>query len=340
MKKFLRNSRNKVKEMLWKSRYKRYKKICDKKGQREFLIFNTPIHGNLGDHAIIYAEIEMLKELNIEPFEIPTFEEQYIFNYIEKNVDKDADIAITGGGFIGSQWMAEMNLVNKVVETFFEHKIIIFPQTIFFKDDDEGKVELEKSIKNFKKVKNLNIFLREEKSYVFAKKNYENANVFLVPDVVLYLKCLYEYERKNALLCFRKDVEGVLNTEKKEEIKEMLLAQKVEIVETDTVLEKCVKIKERKKELFVKVEDFAKAKIVITDRLHGMIFSAITNTPCITFSNYNHKIKGVYTWLNHNNIIYKENTENLELDIKKICEKTANDLSVYNFEELKRILGE
>ena len=34
------------------------------------------------------------------------------------------------------------------------------------------------------------------------------------------------------------------------------------------------------------------------DRLHGMIFSAITQTPCLVFRNYNHKLESFYnTWL-------------------------------------------
>ena len=34
-----------------------------------------------------------------------------------------------------------------------------------------------------------------------------------------------------------------------------------------------------------KIEEFQSAELVITDRLHGMIFSVITGTPCIAFDN-------------------------------------------------------
>lgn len=46
-----------------------------------------------------------------------------------------------------------------------------------------------------------------------------------------------------------------------------------------------------------KFKDFQKSKLVITDRLHGMVFCAISGTPCIAFSNYNHKVKGTYDWI-------------------------------------------
>ena len=48
-----------------------------------------------------------------------------------------------------------------------------------------------------------------------------------------------------------------------------------------------------------KLEELASARLVITDRLHGMVFAAITGTPCIVFSNYNHKVKGTYEWIRY-----------------------------------------
>ncbi|QOL36729.1 polysaccharide pyruvyl transferase family protein [Bifidobacterium subtile] len=46
-----------------------------------------------------------------------------------------------------------------------------------------------------------------------------------------------------------------------------------------------------------KFAEFRKARLVITDRLHGMIFSAITGTPCIALNNSNGKVGMEYFWL-------------------------------------------
>ena len=43
-----------------------------------------------------------------------------------------------------------------------------------------------------------------------------------------------------------------------------------------------------------KFKDFQKSELVITDRLHGMIFCYITKTPCIVMPNNNHKILMTY----------------------------------------------
>ena len=57
-------------------------------------------------------------------------------------------------------------------------------------------------------------------------------------------------------------------------------------------------IEEREFELNKIWTAFKKSKVVVTDRLHGMIFCAITKTPCVAIDNSNHKISGVYdAWL-------------------------------------------
>ena len=49
-----------------------------------------------------------------------------------------------------------------------------------------------------------------------------------------------------------------------------------------------------------KFDEFRRARLVITDRLHGMIFAAITGTPCIALNNSSGKVEGVWSlWLRH-----------------------------------------
>ena len=39
-----------------------------------------------------------------------------------------------------------------------------------------------------------------------------------------------------------------------------------------------------------KFREFSERNLIITDRLHGMIFAAITGTPCVAMDNISHKI--------------------------------------------------
>jgi pyruvyl transferase EpsI len=69
---------------------------------------------------------------------------------------------------------------------------------------------------------------------------------------------------------------------------------------TDTVIPRNLKLEERDTILDAKLDEFKQAALVVTDRLHGMVFAAITATPCIVLPNSYHKIKGLYDdWLTH-----------------------------------------
>ena len=325
-------------------KYQRYKTKCKNNKKREFLIFNSPIHGNIGDHAIYYAEEKLLKEMGIIPFEVPTFREKYFFDYIKGNLSDDAIISITGGGFIGSEWLEEQNLVNKVLKEFKEHKIIIFPCTIYFKQDEQGKEELIKFKENVKDVKDLYIFARETKTFEFVKKELETVKTYLSPDIVLSLQNMdINEDRSGILVCLRKDVETTFTNEKKERIINAINKLNEDIKYTDTVINQTIEGKDRERIFKDKLEEFSKSRLVITDRLHGMVFAYLTNTPCIVFSNYNYKVEGVYNWIKYKteSIIYETDINNIENDIEKLYNRKGiknKDHKKLDFDELKELI--
>lgn len=64
--------------------------------------------------------------------------------------------------------------------------------------------------------------------------------------------------------------------------------------------------------------------LVITDRLHGMILSYITRTPCIVFNNSNQKIESTYnTWLQGQNIVRLFDSERVE-DLNQLIDDMMN----------------
>ena len=73
--------------------------------------------------------------------------------------------------------------------------------------------------------------------------------------------------------------------------------------------------------------------MVITDRLHCMIFSAITSTPCIVIDNYTNKISGVYKWIsNYNYLMLINGIQELDMALKTL--HTGND--VWDREQLDK----
>lgn len=113
---------------------------------------------------------------------------------------------------------------------------------------------------------------------------------------------------------------------------------------TDTVIKENVKSKDRKSKVMDKLDDFAKSKLVITDRLHGMVFAKLTHTPCIVIGNYSHKVKGVYEWIKESKfILYVENIdkidENINFILKKDLKEKENKIK-FNYDKLINILKE
>ena len=64
-----------------------------------------------------------------------------------------------------------------------------------------------------------------------------------------------------------------------------------------------------------KLSQFRAAKLVVTDRLHGMILCLLSGTPCLVLPNSNHKIRQTQSdWLrNHPRLVFLELDEVAEI---------------------------
>lgn len=84
-----------------------------------------------------------------------------------------------------------------------------------------------------------------------------------------------------------------------ETLKRRLNESGLNVTESSTVITDAVWKFQRKKVLQKKWNEFSSVQLVVTDRLHGMVFSAITGTPCIALDNISHKVYGAYQWLSY-----------------------------------------
>ncbi|MBU3191225.1 polysaccharide pyruvyl transferase family protein [Clostridium bowmanii] len=300
--------------------------------QRVF-IFGTPNHGNLGDHAIAYAERKIVEDyfLNYRIIEIVTDDINKNMKSLRKGTNKNDILLFCGGGNLGDEYFWEEEARRKIISKFPNNNIIIFPQTIYFKKDKFGEKQLKISKKIYNKHKSLTIVAREKVSFDLMKQGFQNNNVILTPDIVMYLnKTDLTIQRKGALMCTRSDMESTLTNEEKNSIRSIVQKYYNNIRTTDTVVNHSILSEQREEELNLKFSEFRKAELVITDRLHGMVFAAITSTPCIVIGNYNHKVKGTYQWLKHLSYIkFVENIDEIEEDIRELrnSETTPYDSS-------------
>ena len=106
-------------------------------------------------------------------------------------------------------------------------------------------------------------------------------------------------------------------------------------------------MQERECELRKIFGSFKSAEIVITDRLHGLIFAAITETPCIVLQSNNHKIKATYeTWLRSYAHIKMQKTFDVEETISAVAElqkESKERIRIHNmsahYESLRQVLA-
>ena len=275
-------------------------------------------YGNLGDNEIAEAIMKFSRYYfpDYHLLEVTCKDFQKAKSYLHKYIKNEDVIFLTGGGNFGNTYPLSDNIREYIITGWQNNLKIVFPQTIDFSHNDEGNAWLEKAQRVYTKEHNVIVFTREKHSFYIAKK-YFQCSSYLVPDIVLFCnEHQYVKREESVLFCFRDDKEKYISETVKESIKKAVIKSDYEIKQTDLQLPYDIKKSQRKEEIMKKMDDMRKSSLVITDRLHGMIFAVITGTPCIVFSNYNHKIKGTYEWISY--LPYVKYVENAEEAIEWI----------------------
>jgi pyruvyl transferase EpsI len=277
--------------------------------ENRIFVIGTPTHGNLGDHAIAAAQIKFLNDSfpGYRIIEVP-MQIWKLQNKTMRRYMKETDIlTILGGGWLGTLWFHNELTVRDIIKAYPDNKIVIFPQTVFYEENENGNRERAKGAGFYSAHDKLVFCLRDKASYDLVSGNgfiSNHASCLFAPDMALYLN---ESERDNGrdgvLLCFRRDREKTLSENDALVILRYLHAHGVKYRYSSSKLNKEVPIAQRAPALEAKYEEFSKARLVITDRLHCMIFAAITGTPCVAMDNLSGKVKGVYEWIKDLNYI-------------------------------------
>lgn len=314
------------KELKWLKNFLKIWRNSRKIHTKRIYLVGTPTYGNLGDQAIALAEYKYLKDVNY-PGKIVEIPSLYIarHTFLFKMIIGKSDILVTGGGFMGTLWPKEENMIRSVVKNFNKNKVVILPQTVYFEDTQLGIDEKKKTKQIYGKHKRLYWFLRETTSYALVREMLPNANVFLCPDMALLLKPVNgtKKDRNDILMCLRSDKEKKLQEQDIDQIKEMIKKYypNEKFRDTDTVLNKNVWLSERNHKVYKKIKEFANAKLIVTDRLHGMVFAALAGTPCIVCGNVNYKVKGIYQWIKNNEFIrYVEDMPEIEKTVRELSQ--------------------
>lgn len=297
-------------------------------GEKPYIwLLGTEDYGNLGDHMIAVALRHFL-EKHFSDYQIMEVSARNYYEQREAIIKymKPEDVIVgTGGGNFGNQYPESEQIRHDFIKAFPDNKIVIMPQTIWFTRDEQGQEELKKAIALYGQHKKLLIAVREQYSYEFAKKHFTNEIVF-VPDMVLSENPYRPREihdkangsKKKALICLRTDLETVLTKAERKSIVKLLKKEFDCVKAIDTQKDYLISTDNREKELKEFFDELVSADLVVTDRLHGMVFSALAETPCIVFDNYNNKVQGIYEWIKELSYIrYKGVSKDIENDIRE-----------------------
>lgn len=283
-----------------------YKDILNrlkKNRDSKIVLFGTPAHGNLGDQAIAISELQYLHEISKERevIEIPMPLYKTHRSLIRKYIGTNDTIIISGGGWMGNLWLHNEITIREIVTDYINNRVIIFPQTLYYTDDEVGRRTAIETKRIFDKHNDLILTVRDSQSYEYAQLVLgfsEKHKLLFCPDMVVYGTLANEEcsisEKKIALLCLRSDIEKANDTD---HVRKTLENTGYNIRETTTVVNHLIQFNKREQIVKAKIREFGDVSVVVTDRLHAMIFSLLSGTPCFAFDNATGKVFGVGEYL-------------------------------------------
>lgn len=276
------------------------------KNKRVF-IFLAANYGNLGDIAITYAQHILLQtwKPNYSIVEVPANCTYSYLKGIITQITTEDIITFVGGGNMGDLYPLYENLRQVIVNKLPNNQIIQFPFTSDYSKTLQGYFIKKAAKRIYGNHKNIKFLAREEMS----SKNMSSLlrrHIETVPDIVLTLDYFREKNKRSGIsICLRNDKEKLLSEDNKSEILDYIKSLFNEIEVTDTIIEdKLVSLANKEYLLNKYLEKLSDKRIVITDRLHGMIFAYITGTPAIVFCNSNKKVQYCYEWIKNCGYIF------------------------------------
>ncbi|WP_209122917.1 polysaccharide pyruvyl transferase family protein [Alkalihalobacillus sp. BA299] len=280
--------------------------------------FDYPVYNNVGDMLIWQGTEKFFKENNIRV--IKRFSYHMVKFMLEKNeiqVQKNIIIVCQGGGNFGDLYKIHQELRILLVKNFPSNRIVVLPQSIYYKD----KSESEKDFKVFRKHDDFHLYVRDIESFNIASKYLKT--IYLSQDMAhaLYpIKTNTKPTIKN-LYFLRKDKERVdsdyikeinptqeefdwhllyspldrkilnlfsraHNSYKIQKLLSSFIISKLYFIYTSYIIKKAIKL-------------FEKHENIITSRLHGHILACLMDKKNIVIDNSYGKNSGYYNcWTN------------------------------------------
>lgn len=308
----------------------------------------TPEYGNMGDQIIAVAEKMWLNEF-FSDFEVVEYTQTQLVSdkklaLFKAGIKQSDIIFLQGGGNLNDMYLVAENIRRKIITMFPENNIVLFPQSISFGSSEQSLAIKKETAEIYGKHRKLVICTRENVSLETAEDMFPNNKILLFPDIAAFLIGKFSFDKKKSgkiALCFRDDKEK-LYTDAELEKAVAELKKDFECVKIDTHVGHSVAKDERQGEVEAMLSRFAGFDLVITDRFHGVIYSAIAHTPCVALKSLDHKILAGMNWFEKfNKIKFADCADDIDPLARRLL--SAEDCETLdfaqNFREMADFIG-
>lgn len=280
----------------WTSR----EKIVLSEDRPNAVIMLVPDYGNIGDLAIGYAQERFVSTMDpgYDVQSVRISRTYKVLRSLKRGLGPDDVVLLVGGGSMGDLYPRAQLGREFVARYLRPHRLVSFPQSIIYMDRPERAESARREARALSASSDrLTLFARERESFDVMRGFYPG-KVGFAPDVVLSLTQEYQerepLDRAGVLLALRQDVERALS-----DADHAVIREAVADFGTITDRDHGIPDSDVDRAAFERLpletmEMYRRSALVVTDRLHGMIFAAVTGTPCVVLPNTNHKITGTF----------------------------------------------
>ena len=218
---------------------------------------------------------------------------------IAAHVRPDDLIFLHSGGNLGDRGLWSETGRRRMIDRFPGNRIVSLPQTIYFSDTIDGRLQRRESEKIYNAHRRLTVLGRDRQSGQLAAELFPNARIGTFPDFVLSLSAedfdlsVDSTMAGRTLACLRVDDESIFSTGERESLA-ALIGGPVSLY--DTTLAEPIQPDERVTVLARTLSHFASHDSVVTDRYHGLIFSVICRKPTVVLRTVDHKLTSAIEW--------------------------------------------
>jgi len=140
----------------------------------DYVLFDVPEHRNIGDQLIWRGEYDFLKRIPHKCLFVSS-----LGYHRSPKIDKKTIILLHGGGNFGDVWFLHQKFREKIIQEYPENKIIIFPQSVQFEDENN----IKKATRIFNSHGNITLCARDLFSYELLNKHFTSCKILMIPDM-------------------------------------------------------------------------------------------------------------------------------------------------------------